>query len=61
VKLPNLLMELWNEKGVESLEDRIGKFIDLEEGFHLKFDRKVVKILVKTDLEKGLSEELEIR
>jgi hypothetical protein len=54
-------MELWNEKGVESLEDRIGKFIDLEEGFHLKFDRKVVKILVKTDLGKGLSEELEIR
>jgi hypothetical protein len=54
-------MELWNEKVLKLLGDEIGKFVNLKEGFHLKVDKRVVKMLVVIDSREGLQEEMEIK
>ena len=60
VILLGLLVVFWQQKILEAIGNRIGKFVALEEDWESKLDRRYAKILVELDLRNGLFEELKI-
>ena len=60
VLLPHLPFPLWNRQILEGIGDTIGRFISVEDDFHLIFDKRVAKILVELDISRGLPTEVEI-
>ena len=45
---------------MEAIGGKIDKFIDLEEGWEQKVDRRSVRILIEVDLRDGLYEEIHL-
>ena len=60
VILPGLPVVFWQQKILEAIGNIIGNFVDLEEDWESKLDRRCTKILVELDLRNGLFEELKI-
>ena len=43
-------MVFWKEEYLESIGNKLGKFVALEDGWDTKFDLRCAKILVEKDL-----------
>ena len=59
VLLPHLPFPLWSRQILEGIGNTIGRFISVEDDFHLVYDKRVAKILVEMDISRGLLAEVE--
>ena len=60
VLLPSLPFPLWNLNILEGIANTIGRFVAVDEDFHLSFDKRMARVLVEFDISHGLPAEVEI-
>ena len=60
VLLLHLPFPLWSLHTLEGIANTIGRFVAVDEDFHLSFDKRVARGLVKLDISLGLPAEVEI-
>ena len=60
VLLPSLPFPLWSKGILEGIANTIGRFVSIEEDFHLIFDERMAKVLVGIDISSGLPAEIKI-
>ena len=60
VLLPSLPFPLWNLNILEGIANTIGRFVAVDEDFHLSFDKMMAQVLVELDVSLGLPAEVEI-
>jgi len=60
VLLPSLPFPLWNLNILEGITNTIGRFVAVDEDFHLSFDKRMAQVLVELDVSLGLPDEVEI-
>jgi hypothetical protein len=60
VLLPGFPLQLWNEKALEAIGNKLGRYISLDEYSLRAPDRRLGKVLVEVDIHSGLLESLEI-
>ena len=54
-------MVFWQQHILESIGNKIGKFIKLEDNWAYKVDRRCARILVELDVREGLFKEIIIK
>ena len=60
VLMPHLPFPLWNVNILKGIENKIGRYVAVDEDFHLTFDKRVARVLVELDVSHGLPAEVEI-
>ena len=60
VLLLHLPFPLWSRQILEGIGNTIGRFISVEDDFHLVYDKRVAKILVELDISRGLPAKVEV-
>jgi hypothetical protein len=58
--MSSLPVELWNIGILKVVEGSLGKFIDVEDNYNKKEDKREVKILVELYIRQRLPKEIEI-
>ena len=60
VLLPHLPFPLWNLHILEGIANTIGKFVAVDEDFHLSFDKIMAQVLVDMGVSLGIPAKVEI-
>ena len=58
--LPHLLFPLWNKHILEGIANTIGRYVAVDEDFHLAYDKRIARVLVEMDISVGLAADVEI-
>ena len=60
VLLPHLPFPLWNQHVLEGIANTIGRFVVVDDDFHLTFDKRITRVLFELDISLGLPTEVDI-
>ena len=60
VLLPSLPFPLLSKSILEGIANTVGRFVAVDDDFHLTFDKRMARVLVEMDVSHGLPAEVEI-
>ena len=60
VLLTHIPFPLWNKHILEGIANSIGRFVAMDEDFHISFDKRMAQVLVELDISLGLPAKVEI-
>ena len=60
VLLPSLPFPLWNQHILEGIVNTIGRFVAVDDNFHLAYDKSMARVFVEMDISLSLPADVEI-
>ena len=60
VLLPSLPFPLLRKIILEGIANTVGRFVAVDDDFHLSYDKRMARVLVEMDISHGLPAEVEI-
>ena len=58
--MPHLPFPLWNVNILEGIANTIGRYVAVDDDFHLTYDKRVARLFVELDVSRGFPAEVEI-